>query len=76
MIALAAWIAAQESNRMSERTKAGMERARRAGTHVGRPRKILDRDRLRQLHAGGMSLRAIAAKLKVSAMSVHRIVAA
>jgi len=34
-----AWVAQQESKRISERTKIGMERARAQGKHIGRPRK-------------------------------------
>jgi len=34
-----AWFAEQESKKISERTKAGMERAKAEGKHVGRPRK-------------------------------------
>jgi DNA invertase Pin-like site-specific DNA recombinase len=76
MIAIAAWIAEQERNRISERTKAGMDRARRDGKHVGRPRKVLDRERVRQLHRQGRSTREIGAQLKVSAMTIQRILAA
>lgn len=36
--ALIGFIASYESKRRSERTKAGMDRARAAGKHVGRPR--------------------------------------
>jgi DNA invertase Pin-like site-specific DNA recombinase len=36
--ALAAFIASYESRRRSERTKAGMERAKSQGIHVGRPK--------------------------------------
>lgn len=39
LFSIFAWIAEQESKRISERTKAGMERARAQGKHVGRPRK-------------------------------------
>ncbi len=39
MLSLFAWIANQESKRISERTKAGMARAKLQGKHVGRPRK-------------------------------------
>ena len=59
-----------------ERTLAGLARARREGKTLGRPRTILDREKVRRLHADGMSMRAIAAQLKVSAMTVHRVVAA
>jgi DNA invertase Pin-like site-specific DNA recombinase len=40
LIAVMSWVAEQERARLSERTKAGMERARAAGKHVGRPRKV------------------------------------
>jgi putative DNA-invertase from lambdoid prophage Rac len=39
LYALVGWVAKMESQRRSERTKAGMERAKAAGVHVGRPRK-------------------------------------
>jgi DNA invertase Pin-like site-specific DNA recombinase len=74
MLAVAAWIAEQERNRISERTKAGIERVRREGKHVGRPRKILDRDKVKQLHRQGKSTREIATAVGASHMSVHRIV--
>ena len=37
-VALVGFIASYESRRRSERTKAGMERARASGIHVGRPK--------------------------------------
>ena len=76
MIALAAWIAQQQRVRISENTKAGLARVLREGKTLGRPRKILDRDKVLQLHADGMSMRAIGARLKISAMTAQRIVAA
>jgi len=80
MIALAAWIAKQERNRISERTKAGMERARRNGTQsgksIGRPRKVVDRDKVRKLHAEGKSTREIATVIGASHMTVARILTA
>jgi len=39
LYALVGWVARMESQRRSERTKAGMDRAKAAGKHVGRPRK-------------------------------------
>jgi len=59
-------VAQQERLRISERTKAGMDRARRAGTHVGRPRAVCDVAKARRLRAKGESYSAIAQKLKVS----------
>lgn len=65
MIAIAAWIAKQERLRISERTKAGMERAKAAGKHCGRPRLIFNRERARKLRAAGKSWNQVAAALKI-----------
>lgn len=72
MLAIAAWIAKQERLRISERTKAGMQRAKWAGKHCGRPRRVFRLDKAQQLRKKGLSLRAIAAKLGVSFMTVKR----
>jgi DNA invertase Pin-like site-specific DNA recombinase len=37
LYAVVGWVAEMESKRRSERTKAGMERAKKAGIHTGRP---------------------------------------
>lgn len=37
LIAIFGWVAEQERSRLIERTKAGLERARRQGTRLGRP---------------------------------------
>ncbi len=42
LIAIFGWVAEQERTRLSERTKAGMDRARRSGIHVGRPSSRVD----------------------------------
>lgn len=61
-----------ERNLIVERTKAGIAAARRRGVHVGRPRVRLDQDHLRELRAGGMSVRMIAEKLNVGISTVQR----
>ena len=38
LVAIFAWVAEQERTRLIERTRAGIERARREGKHIGRPR--------------------------------------
>lgn len=43
ILSIMAWIAKQESERDSERTKAGMERARGKGKHIGRPKGKKDK---------------------------------
>jgi DNA invertase Pin-like site-specific DNA recombinase len=73
---LLAVLAKQESVRRSERASAAYARlvAQNKTDHLGRKRLVLDRGKVREMAAGGMSVRAIAAKLKVSHTSVHRIV--
>lgn len=61
-----------ERNLIVERTKAGIAAARRRGVHVGRPRARLDQDHLRELRAGGMSVREIAQTLSVGISTVQR----
>lgn len=42
LLAIAGWVARMESNRRSERTKAGLERAKSEGKTLGRPKGSLD----------------------------------
>lgn len=71
MLAVAAWIAKQERLRISERTKAGLDRARREGKHCGRPRRVFRRDEVARLRdIEGLSWRAIAAVLGVPVSTV------
>jgi len=72
VVSLMATLAKQERLRISERTKAGLQRARRAGTVLGRPRVDVDVKRLRALQEQGYSLRQIAAKTKLSLSTVAR----
>ena len=72
MLAIAAWIAKQERLRISERTKAGIERARRAGGKHGGQFRVFDRAKVRELSRRGLSLRAIAQKLGVGRGTVER----
>lgn len=53
-----------EKSLLIERTKMGLEHARRIGKRLGRPRRH-DRDEIRRLRGQGMSYRAIAKKLGV-----------
>lgn len=71
MLAVAAWIAKQERLRISERTKAGLDRARREGKHCGRPRRVFRRDEVIRLRdTERKSWRAIAAELGVPLLTV------
>lgn len=71
MMAIAAWIAKQERLRISERTKAGLARARKEGRFGGRPRKVFNRERALQLRKEGMSWRAMERVLKVPQATIR-----
>jgi putative DNA-invertase from lambdoid prophage Rac len=71
MLAIAAWIAKQERIRIAERTRAGVERARRQGKHIGRPKSMFRRDLARELRAEGWSWGRIAAELGVPVTTIR-----
>ena len=58
----------------SERTIAGLEKARASGRVGGRPRLECDRGKVLKLHAAGKSLAAIAKELGISKTTAHRLV--
>jgi DNA invertase Pin-like site-specific DNA recombinase len=72
LIAIFGWLAQQERERLIERTKAGLERARRQGKRIGRPRVRVDVTKALALQGDGKSIREIATKLGVGAATLHR----
>ncbi len=76
VIRILATIAKQERVRLSERTIAGLQRAKLQGRIGGRPRKECDRDRLTELRRSGLSLGQIAAQMGLSKTTVARMVTA
>lgn len=76
VVSLMATLAKQERLRISERTKAGLQRAKRAGKVLGRPRVDVNVQKLRRLQESGLSLRQIAAKEKLSLSTIVRSLAA
>jgi DNA invertase Pin-like site-specific DNA recombinase len=76
IISLLASLAAQEKIRLSERIRAGLDRAKREGTKtgnpVGRPRVVFRRDRIIELRTQGLSWQQIARQMGVSRTSVRR----
>ncbi|MDP9087069.1 MAG: recombinase family protein, partial [Pseudomonadota bacterium] len=72
LIGIFSWLAEQERARIVERTVAGMATARRKGKRIGRPRRHVDLDRVREMAAGGMSQRAIATELGVGLATLQR----
>ena len=76
IISLLAVLAKQESVRRSERASAAYQKLVAQGRtdHLGRKRLVLDRDKVRDMHVAGMSVREIARKMKISHTSAHRII--
>ena len=72
LIAIFGWVAEQERIRLGERTKAGLERARRQGVVIGRPRRPIDVRRAQALLDKGFSIREVAKRLRVPPTTLHR----
>ena len=73
IIGLLATVARFEAERLSARVRSGLARAVAEGKHVGRPRAIVDRDRVAEMKGQGMSLRDIAKVTGKSAMTIQRL---
>jgi DNA invertase Pin-like site-specific DNA recombinase len=73
MLNLLAAFAEFERELIVERTRAGLQRARREGRIGGRPKLIVDRDTIHAMHRTGKTTREIGDKLNISAASVCRI---
>jgi DNA invertase Pin-like site-specific DNA recombinase len=73
VLVILAVIAKQERVRLSERTLAGLETARRKGRVGGRPRLVLNRAKVLEMNSDGMTTREIGEELDISAASVCRI---
>jgi hypothetical protein len=70
MLDITAWIAKQERIRISDRTRAGLARARRQGKVPGGPKRVFRRDEVVRLRdVEWMSWRAIAAALSILVMT-------
>jgi putative DNA-invertase from lambdoid prophage Rac len=81
LVAIFSWVAEQERDRRSERTKAGLARVRahgsRSGKPIGRPPRLdaAGLARVRELAAQGRSVRSIAMAVGVPRPTVQRALA-
>jgi DNA invertase Pin-like site-specific DNA recombinase len=73
VLAILAVIAKQERVRLSERTIAGLEKARKLGRKGGRPPLVLDRKRIERMNDEGLTMREIAEEFGVSPASICRL---
>jgi DNA invertase Pin-like site-specific DNA recombinase len=76
VISILAVIAKQERNRISERTKAGLERARAKGKTLGRPKSELTASEIQTLLAAGNDRKQIAQKNNCSLATISRVLRA
>jgi len=76
LVAIFGWVAEQERSRLIERTKAGIERARRSGKRLGRPpcSPILLRAAAERV-SNGESIRCAAALAQIPERSLRRFLA-
>ena len=66
-------VAELERSLIRERIMMGLERAKRQGKRLGRPRTNVDRDTVAELKAEGLSLRAIARQTGISRTTVMEL---
>ena len=76
VLAILAAIAKQERVRLSERTVAGLERARKQGRRGGNRPLVCDKEKVKRLAQEGLSMREIAAEMRISPASVWRVLRA
>lgn len=73
LIAIFGWVAQQERNRISERVKAGLDRAKAKKIQLGRPTTLYSKARIKELRLGGLSMRKISREIGVSHVTVSRV---
>src|SRR5262252_9446730 len=76
VLSIIATVAKQERILKSDRTKAGLARARREGRVGGRPRLVLDREKVFALDEQGHTQQEIASEFGCSQISISRILKA
>lgn len=73
LVSVMAWTSGFERERMIERTKAGLDRARRQGKRIGRPPVSIDIEKAVRLREEGFGLRSAASKLGIGASTLGRL---
>ena len=74
VISILAVVAKQERVRLSERTKAGLERARKQGKTLGRPKATVNATEIRALRERGLSWGAVSREVGLARATCQRAV--
>jgi DNA invertase Pin-like site-specific DNA recombinase len=74
LLHILASLAEFERETILERVSAGLANARANGVVLGRPRKVFKRGEAKRLYNEGLSIRQIADKMGVSAMTIQRCI--
>ena len=72
LLHMMAAIAEFERELIKERVHAGLKAAKKAGTVLGRPKRVFDRNQVHGLRAQGLSIRQISERLEVGMGTVTR----
>lgn len=72
LLMILSWVAERERANLIERTRAGLDRARAEGKHLGRPRGEIDWERVAALRQEGVAWAAVARELGVSNQQLWR----
>jgi len=72
LLPLLEWVVEEENRNTSDKTKLGIERAKRMGAVLGRPKVQIDMEKAKMLRGQGKSLKEIANELKVSQETLRR----
>jgi DNA invertase Pin-like site-specific DNA recombinase len=71
-IAMYSTFAKLERDKLIDRTRAGLQRARAEGKQLGRPKLVVDRERIADMRAQGLTVRQVAGELGCSVGFVHK----
>ncbi len=72
LLAVFAWVAKQERERMGERVRAGQARAQAQGVRFGRKPRVVDLEELRRRRAAGQGWRRMAKAMRVPISTLRR----
>jgi putative DNA-invertase from lambdoid prophage Rac len=75
LLHILASVAEFEREMIRERVSAGVRNAKRNGKQLGRKRAVFNRDKARQMHLAGASVREIASALEVGRGTIQRLLA-